>query len=106
MLEDELFRAGVRIRDRLDGARDYVRPMGLDFRPTHGFGTMLCTVWGCPNHAPLALWFADEGRDESWYPLLPRDPERQREDLWEMDAVAHVVEAVSAGARLPAIRPV
>jgi hypothetical protein len=67
LLEQELLKAGVRIRDMCPYLNEYQRPLGNWVLQTLGFGSMIVTFRNCPNNAPLALWAGDP-----WYPLLPR----------------------------------
>jgi hypothetical protein len=67
LLEQEMLKAGVRIRDMCPYLNEYQRPLGNWVLETLGFGTVVVTFRNCPNNAPLALWAGDP-----WYPLLPR----------------------------------
>lgn len=67
LLEQELLKAGVRIRGMAPNLKDFHRPLGLIGLQTLGFGSMLVTYRNCPNNAPLALWVHDP-----WYPLFKR----------------------------------
>ena len=67
LLEQELLKAGVRIRELCPGLNRYQRPLGNMVLETLGFGSMIVTFRNCPNNAPLALWAGDP-----WYPLFPR----------------------------------
>jgi hypothetical protein len=67
LLEQELLKAGVRIRDQCPYLNVYQRPLGNMILDTLGFGTMIVTFRNCPNNCPLALWAGDP-----WYPLFPR----------------------------------
>lgn len=67
LLEQELLKAGVHVRDMCPFLNDYQRPLGNWVLETLGFGTMMVTFRNCPNNAPLALWAGDP-----WYPLFPR----------------------------------
>jgi len=66
-LEQELFLAGIRIRDRIQSPKDVMRPLG--FRGYGlGHGTMVADYRNCPNNSPLAIWWGCN----DWHPLLPR----------------------------------
>lgn len=86
VLAEALLPAGLRIMERIADPPFYLRPLGFQGIPSEGFGTLLSTYRGCPNHAPLALWFGDpSGQAEppwdAWYPLMPRPMPRQRLEL-------------------------
>lgn len=67
LLEQELLKAGIRLRERCLYFNGNQRPLGNWALKTLGFGTMFATYRNCPNNAPLALWAGDP-----WIPLLPR----------------------------------
>lgn len=67
VLEQELLKAGVRIREMAPNLNEYQRPLGNMVMKTLGFGSMFVTYRNCPNNAPLALWVHDP-----WYPLFER----------------------------------
>lgn len=67
LLEQELLKAGVRIRSECPHLNVYQRPLGNMVLETLGFGSLLVTFRNCPNNCPLALWVGDP-----WYPLFPR----------------------------------
>ena len=67
LLEQELLKAGVIIRDRCPYLNVYQRPLGNMILETLGFGTLTVTFRNCPNNCPLALWAGNP-----WYPLFPR----------------------------------
>jgi hypothetical protein len=67
LLEQELLKAGARIRSRCPYLNVYQRPLGDMVLETLGFGSLLVTFRNCPNNCPLAFWAGDP-----WYPLFPR----------------------------------
>ena len=67
LLEQELLKAGARIRERCPYLGDTQRPLGHMTLETLGFGSLIVTFRNCPNNAPLALWAGDP-----WYPLFAR----------------------------------
>ncbi len=67
LLEQELLKAGVRIRSECPHLNAYQRPLGNMVLETLGFGSLLVTFRNCPNNCPLAFWAGDP-----WYPLFPR----------------------------------
>jgi hypothetical protein len=67
LLEQELLKAGVRVRDCCPHLTENQRPLGNWALKTLGFGTLFVTHRNCPNNAPLALWVGNP-----WYPLFPR----------------------------------
>lgn len=67
LLEQELLKAGVKIREMCSNLGDTQRPLGHMTLETLGFGSLVVTFRNCPNNAPLALWVGDP-----WYPLFPR----------------------------------
>src|ERR1700680_2311910 len=67
LLEQELLKAGVRIRVMCPQLNDYQRPLGNMVLETLGFGSLIVTFRNCPNNCPLAFWVGDP-----WYPLFPR----------------------------------
>ena len=67
LLEQELLKAGGRIRSMCPYLNVYQRPLGNMVLETLGFGSMLVTFRNCPNNCPLAFWVGDP-----WYPLFPR----------------------------------
>jgi hypothetical protein len=67
LLEQEFFKAGVRIRNMCPNLNVYQRPLGNSVLETPGFGTLLVTFRNCPNNCPLVFWAGDP-----WYPLFPR----------------------------------
>ena len=76
LLELELLRAGIKIRDASEKPKEILRPLG--FSPFgFGFGSMIVTFRNCPNTCPLALWWGDPDADSTsplskWYPLFRR----------------------------------
>ena len=85
-LADVFLAAGQEIKQSIVDPAFYVRPLGYQGIDSFGFGTTVMTYRGCPNHAPLALWFGDPGGRagppwDVWYPLLPRPMARQRLEL-------------------------
>jgi hypothetical protein len=84
LLERELLRAGVHIRDVCKSPATFMRPLGFsDF--ALGFGSMIVTYRNCPNNCPLALWWgkpdAAEGTALDWYPLVARNGHAQNEEF-------------------------
>jgi hypothetical protein len=67
LLEQELLKAGARIRQQSPLLGRFQRPLGNMILETLGFGSTLVTFRNCPNNCPLALWAGDP-----WYPLFPR----------------------------------
>lgn len=67
LLEQELLKAGTRIRSMCPYLNVYQRPLGNMVLETLGFGSLLVTFRNCPNNCPLAFWAGDP-----WYPLFPR----------------------------------
>ena len=67
LLEQELLKAGARIRSRCPHLNAYQRPLGNVLLQTLGFGALLVTFRNCPNNCPLAFWAGNP-----WYPLFPR----------------------------------
>ncbi|MEY2926238.1 MAG: hypothetical protein RL367_715 [Pseudomonadota bacterium] len=67
LLEQEFFKAGLRIRELCPALDIYMRPLGRTLLKTPGFGSMVVTWRNCPNNAPLALWAG-----HPWYPLFAR----------------------------------
>jgi len=67
LLEQELLKAGARIRSMCPHLNVYQRPLGNMVLETLGFGALLVTFRNCPNNCPLAFWAGDP-----WYPLFPR----------------------------------
>jgi len=67
LLEQELLKAGARIRSMCPYLNVYQRPLGNMVLETLGFGSLLVTFRNCPNSCPLAFWAGDP-----WYPLFPR----------------------------------
>lgn len=67
LLEQELLKAGARIRSMCPYLNIYQRPLGNVVLETLGFGSLLVTFRNCPNNCPLAFWAGDP-----WYPLFPR----------------------------------
>lgn len=67
LLEQELLKAGARIRSMCPYLNVYQRPLGNMVLETLGFGSLLVTFRNCPNNTPLAFWAGDP-----WYPLFPR----------------------------------
>jgi hypothetical protein len=67
VLEHELLKAGVFIRDLCPYLNEYQRPLGNMVLDSLGFGSTLVTFRNCPNNTPLAFW-----ADDPWYPLFPR----------------------------------
>jgi hypothetical protein len=67
LLEQELLKAGARIRSVCPHLNVYQRPLGNMVLETLGFGSLLVTFRNCPNNDPLAFWAGTP-----WYPLFPR----------------------------------
>jgi hypothetical protein len=67
LLEQELLKAGAKIRSECPYLNDYQRPLGNMVLDTLGFGTPIVTYRNCPNNCPLAFWVGDP-----WCPLFPR----------------------------------
>lgn len=67
LLEQEMLKAGLRIRSKCPYLNAYQRPLGNMVLESLGFGSLVVTFRNCPNNAPLALWAGDP-----WYPLFPR----------------------------------
>jgi hypothetical protein len=67
LLEQELLKAGAKIRSMCPYLNVYQRPLGNMVLETLGFGSLLVTFRNCPNNCPLAFWAGDP-----WYPLFPR----------------------------------
>lgn len=67
ILEQELLRAGVRVRAMCPNLSEKHRPLGYSLLDTLGFGSTIVTYRNCPNSSPLALWVGDP-----WIPLFPR----------------------------------
>ena len=67
LLEQELLKAGAKIRSMCPYLGTYQRPLGNMILDTLGFGSLLVTFRNCPNNCPLAFWAGDP-----WYPLFPR----------------------------------
>jgi hypothetical protein len=67
LLEQELLKAGARIRSMCPHLNVYQRPLGNMVLETLGFGSLLVTFRNCPNNCPLAFWAGNP-----WYPLFPR----------------------------------
>ncbi len=67
ILEQELLKAGAKIRDMCPYLGKYQRPLGNMVLETLGFGSMIVSFRNCPNNAPLAFWAGDP-----WYPLFER----------------------------------
>jgi hypothetical protein len=67
LLEQELLKAGVKIRSMCPYLNNYQRPLGNSVLETLGFGSLFVTFRNCPNNCPLAFWAGNP-----WYPLFPR----------------------------------
>ena len=67
LFEQEMLRAGVRIRRDCPHLNEHQHPLGNTLLRTFGFGSLIVTHRNCPNNNPLALWASDP-----WYPLFPR----------------------------------
>lgn len=67
LLEQELLKAGVKIRTMPHNFSDYHRPLGYGRLQTFGFGSLFVTYRNCPNNTPLAFWASNP-----WIPLFPR----------------------------------
>lgn len=67
LVEQELLKAGLRIRDDCPYLNRYQRPLGNMVLDSLGFGSLFVTFRNCPNNCPLALWVGDP-----WFPLFPR----------------------------------
>jgi len=66
-LEQQMLRAGVKIRTLCPHLNKYQRPLGNMVLETLGFGALVVTYRNCPNNCPLAFWAGNP-----WYPLFPR----------------------------------
>jgi len=66
-LEQEMLKAGAKIRDLCPHLNKYQRPLGNMVLETLGFGSTIVTFRNCPNNAPLAFWAGTP-----WYPLFAR----------------------------------
>lgn len=76
LLEQEMLKAGMKIRSFSQNPAESVRPLGFS-RFGLGFGSTFVTYRNCPNNSPLALWWGDPQAHPShpfskWYPLFPR----------------------------------
>jgi hypothetical protein len=67
LLEQQLLRAGLQIREMCPYLKETHRPLGYTVLKMLGFGALLVTFRNCPNNCPLAFW-----ADDPWYPLFPR----------------------------------
>jgi hypothetical protein len=72
LLEQELLKAGAKIRQICTNLGTTQRPLGHITLDTLGFGSLIVTFRNCPNNAPLALWVG-----EPWIPLFPRTTNSQ-----------------------------
>lgn len=77
ILEIELMKAGLKIRNFPQKVNNYMRPMGYDNRISFGFGAFFATYFNMSNNCPLAFWWGDANAPSyhpfsNWYPLLPR----------------------------------
>lgn len=77
ILEIELMKAGLKIRNFPQKVNNYMRPMGYDNRISFGFGAFFATYLNMSNNCPLAFWWGDANAPyyhpfSNWYPLLPR----------------------------------
>ena len=70
-LEQELLKAGTRIRSMCPNLNVYQRPLGNMVLEALGFGSLHVTFRNCPNNCPLAFSAGDP-----WYPLFPRKTNR------------------------------
>lgn len=79
LLEQQLFKAGLRVRELCPNLKEYHRPLGYTRLTTPGFGSMVVTFRNCPNSTPLALWVG-----APWYPLFKRKTNAETEVMpWE-----------------------
>lgn len=69
ILEHLFFEEGVLITDQ--AVNPSIKPMGYDYNPSLGFGSMVVTYRNAPNNGPLVFWWGNEQLD-NWYPLFPR----------------------------------
>jgi len=69
ILEHVFFEEGVEILTQ--AINSSFKPMGYDYQPTLGFGSMVVTYRNSPNNGPLVFWWGNEYLD-NWYPLFPR----------------------------------
>ena len=67
LLEQEMLKAGVKIRELCPSLNKYQRPLGNMILETLGFGSTIVTFRNCPNNAPLAFWAG-----HPWHPLFER----------------------------------
>lgn len=67
LIEQEMLKAGAKIRDMCPRLPAAMRPLGFTGLRTLGFGAHVITYRNCPNNCPLAFWVGDP-----WYPLFPR----------------------------------
>lgn len=67
LLEQELLKGGVRVRNMCPHLQTFQRPLGFSNLETLGFGATIVTFRNCPNNCPLVFWANDP-----WYPLFPR----------------------------------
>lgn len=67
LLEQEMLKAGAKIRNMCPQLGKYQRPLGNMILETLGFGSTIVTFRNCPNNTPLAFWAGNP-----WYPLFPR----------------------------------
>lgn len=67
VLEQEMLKAGAKIRSLCPHLNKFQRPLGNMVLETLGFGSTIVTFRNCPNNAPLAFWAGDP-----WYPLFQR----------------------------------
>lgn len=52
-----------------------MKPLGYDYSPTLGFGSLFITYRNIANNCPLVLWWGDKTKPHpinQWYPLFPR----------------------------------
>jgi hypothetical protein len=67
VLEQEMLKAGAKIRSLCPNLGPYQRPLGNMVLQTLGFGSTIVTFRNCPNNAPLAFWAGNP-----WCPLFER----------------------------------
>jgi len=67
LLEQEMLKAGLKIRAICKNLPEIARPLGFTNLKTLGFGATIVTYRNCPNNCPLAFWAGDP-----WHPLFPR----------------------------------
>lgn len=78
VLEQAFLEVGATLVLSAQNPQPSVRPMGVEFLATVGFGSPIITYRNIANNCPLALWYGDPdtyGADHPlgrWYPLFKR----------------------------------